>query len=613
MARFETMTGLPIDRTLAAFADCDIQSAGERRWKCRCPAHDDRSPSLSISVGDGGTVLVKCFVGCATKDVLAAVGMEMKELFVQQAEQTARSKPSTQAPPKKGYQSGQEALADYGHGQPTRTFRYTDRAGNVVAAIGRWDPGFRAGERKTFRPVAKCSDGLWRKQDPASKWPLYRLAKLDVGIVAVFEGEGKTDTAAELGIIGVTSAHGAQSAAKTDWSPLAGRDVIVFPDAGKPGERYAADVCRILLALPTPARVRIVRLPGLADGDDIVEFLASRRANGKTDGDILVEIDQLAQAAPYETDRPESSPQQADSSPPPAPATHGPRQTTLLDAARFYLDSIRDGQSPLIELGIPDLDYAIGGGVERGEFIILAARPSHGKSAVALQIVHHLTAQGMPCVIISEEMSEVALGKRTVQFVSDMPQEHWPDLTAHLDATIDGYAETHAKAIVFEGCGEAATAVEAIEAAIETEKIGCVVVDYAQLLRGQGRTRYEQLTAVSMTLRNLASKHKIIVIALCQLSRDIEQRAEFRPCMSDIKESGQFEQDADVIVFLVWPWLINQSEPQARYQFFIEKNRNRAINQRAVDCSFNPVRQMVSMPSIESDFERRGRGSELPR
>jgi KaiC/GvpD/RAD55 family RecA-like ATPase len=281
----------------------------------------------------------------------------------------------------------------------------------------------------------------------------------------------------------------------------------------------------------------------------------------------------------------------------------GPRITTLADAARSYLDSLQTGQS-LIETGIGDLDYALGGGIERGELVIFAARPSHGKSAVALQCVHAWTNQGMPCAIISEEMSAIALGKRTLQFLTAAPQEHWRGLSDQLGREIDAYAATRAPAIVLEGCGDASTAVASIEAAIARHKVECVVVDYAQLLRGTGKTRYEQMTQVSVTLRQLASKHRLIVLALCQMNRDIESRSTFKPTMSDIRETGQFEQDADVIVFLCWPYRIDQTAPQSRYQFFVEKNRNRPINQRMVDCSFNPSRQTVSAPQVECPFEQ---------
>lgn len=283
------------------------------------------------------------------------------------------------------------------------------------------------------------------------------------------------------------------------------------------------------------------------------------------------------------------------------PAKNQPRETDIVGAMRAYVDTIRYGQTSLIETGIQELDFKLGGGFEKGELILFGARPSHGKSAVALQCVHYWTSHGLPCAFVSEEMSAIALGKRSLQFISDIPQQHWSDLTEHLDAQVEGYASTHAKCIVLEGCGDAMTTVDAIERVIERDKVECVVVDYAQLLRGSGKTRYEQMTSVSITLRQLASKHKIIVLALCQLSREIEKRDQFRPTMSDLKESGQFEQDADVAVFLVWPWRLNDSEPPNRYQFFIEKNRNRGIEHgKGVDCLFDPARQKIMMQAIET-------------
>lgn len=279
---------------------------------------------------------------------------------------------------------------------------------------------------------------------------------------------------------------------------------------------------------------------------------------------------------------------------------HEPRVTTIHQAAYEYVARLKTGEQELIEFGITDLDYALGGGVERGEFIVFAARPSHGKSAVALQCIHFWTGQGRPCLIVSEEMSSLALGKRTLQFVSNVPQEHWRDLPGEIEKEIDQYGATHAKCVILEGCGDAATAVRAIEESIERDNIQCVVVDYAQLLRGVGKTRYEQQTAVSIALRQLATKHKVVLLALCQMSREVEHRKSFQPTMSDLKETGQFEQDADVIVFLCWPWRINQSEPKCRYQFFVEKNRNRGINQRGIDCTFDPLRQRFTISDIET-------------
>ena len=98
-----------------------------------------------------------------------------------------------------------------------------------------------------------------------------------------------------IGVLATTSAHGAQSASKTDWTPLAGRHVHIHPDANDAGEAYAADSAAILTSLSPPATVKIVRLPGLepGSGDDAVEWIAARRDDGKDDDAIRAEVEAL--------------------------------------------------------------------------------------------------------------------------------------------------------------------------------------------------------------------------------------------------------------------------------------------------------------------------------
>lgn len=208
----------------------------------------------------------------------------------------------------------------------------------------------------------------------------------------------------------------------------------------------------------------------------------------------------------------------------------------------------------------------------------------------------------MPCAIISEEMSSLALGKRTLQFVSDVPQEHWSDLVGSVESQLDEYGETHSKCHIIESCGRADIAAQAIEKVVKEFGVECVVVDYAQLLRSYGKTRYEQVTNTSITLRQIASSQKIILLVLCQLSRDIESREAFTPKMADLKDTGQLEQDADVITFLVWPHRIEPERPRELFEFYIAKNRNRPINQNFISCRFNPERQQIleSLPNTAS-------------
>jgi KaiC/GvpD/RAD55 family RecA-like ATPase len=273
------------------------------------------------------------------------------------------------------------------------------------------------------------------------------------------------------------------------------------------------------------------------------------------------------------------------------------KMTTLEEAAMNYLTRLERGVQ-LVELGNSDIEYAIEGGVEYGEMVILAARPSHGKSALALQIIHHCTAMGMPAAFVSEEMSDLALGKRVVQFVSDVPQEHWRVRAGQVFSQLQEHFSTRASCHVIESCGSADRAAEAIRRTVNEHGAKIAVVDYAQLLSGPGKSRYEQVTNTSVVLRQLASETSIVLFVLCQLSRQVEERnGGFMPRNSDLKDSGQLEQDADVILHLVWPWKIDNSQNEHEYHVYVGKNRNRAINQYVVKCSFLPSRQMVTLPA----------------
>jgi len=178
--------------------------------------------------------------------------------------------------PTRTYPTADEAIAAYGHtmGEPTARWDYPDRTERPVGYVLRWD---RAGGRKEIRPLALVAGGWAMTQMPAPR-PIYHL--LDVlrrpdEIVYVVEGEKCAERLAAEGRLVVTSAGGAKAAAMTDWSALAGRDVVILPDhdEDETGEHYAADVAGIVTGLAPAARVKTVRLPGLNDGEDVYDWL----------------------------------------------------------------------------------------------------------------------------------------------------------------------------------------------------------------------------------------------------------------------------------------------------------------------------------------------------
>jgi hypothetical protein len=292
-----------------------VVQIGKGKWKARCPAHPDCHPSLHIELKeDDGKVLAICrSQNCTFEAITRAIGLPMSAWFPPRDDFRGSQKRWTNGhasngkPAGKVYSTIDDAIAEIGRGisqkNPGSSFvarwEYQDFLKKTVAVVARWNlSGGGDKPEKTFRPFSVQADG-WRCCDPRGLWPLYRLPSLREGTVFILEGEGKTDLATRLGLNATTSAHGAKSPQKSDWTPLAKRSIVILPDAGKPGEDYAAAVTRILNQLG--CTVKIVPLPGLADGEDFVEFVARRHTDGKDPDEVVAEIMALVRAAPTET------------------------------------------------------------------------------------------------------------------------------------------------------------------------------------------------------------------------------------------------------------------------------------------------------------------------
>jgi Zinc-binding domain of primase-helicase len=157
--------------------------------------------------------------------------------------------------------------------EPGGEWAYLNADGKAVAWVLRFD---KPGVPKEYRPVSLHDDG-WYIKDPPGLWPLYQLpAMLKAGLVFVPEGEKAADAVRSIELTATASAHGSQSASKSDWTPLAGKEVVILPDHDHAGEQYAEQVTTILLSLDPPAVVKIIRLPGLPEKGDFVEWLAAQ-------------------------------------------------------------------------------------------------------------------------------------------------------------------------------------------------------------------------------------------------------------------------------------------------------------------------------------------------
>jgi replicative DNA helicase len=284
---------------------------------------------------------------------------------------------------------------------------------------------------------------------------------------------------------------------------------------------------------------------------------------------------------------PKANPKQAKK-----PERSKPTRKSLRDAVQQSIEHSATGKKNLIDLGIPALNRAIGGGAEFGEMIMIAARPSHGKSAIALQMIDQMTSDGIPCAFFSEEMNSLTVGKRVLQFVVSTPETMWNTNRPKIQADVETHFSSRAECEVIENCRTAERVAEEIRE-LAAKGVRAIVVDYVQLLSSSGN-RFETVTANSVTLRKVCTETGVLLIVLAQMSRAIEGRDSFVPKTSDLRESGQLEQDADVLLFLVWPWKLDSEKPKEEYVVFVAKNRNREIVDVVVQCRFDPARQKIT-------------------
>ena len=240
-----------------------------------------------------------------------------------------------------------------------------------------------------------------------------------------------------------------------------------------------------------------------------------------------------------------------------------------------------------IPTGFLDLDERTAG-LQPGDLIIVAGRPSMGKTALALNIAEHVAVEnGLPVAIFSMEMSGTQLAARVLGSIAHVDQhkmrtgrlsdEEWQRLSHAMGRLHE------APIYIDETAALNALELRARARRIRREcgKLGLVVVDYLQLMSAssQGENRATEISEISRSLKALAKELETPVIALSQLSRAVEGRNDKRPMMSDLRESGAIEQDADVIFFIYRDevYFPDKPEVKGRAEVIIGKQRNGPI------------------------------------
>lgn len=273
------------------------------------------------------------------------------------------------------------------------------------------------------------------------------------------------------------------------------------------------------------------------------------------------------------------------------------------------IDTLFHANTPITgtPTGYHDFDNMTSG-LQSADLVIIAGRPSMGKTTLAMNIAEHVAIKSrMPVLIFSMEMPGEAIVMRLLSSLCRIDQlrirtgkladDDWPRISSTVSMLSDApfyIDDTPA-------LSPAEMRARARRLAKEHGQLGLIVVDYLQLMQvpGYNENRTAEISEISRSLKGLAKELKVPVIALSQLNRGLEARADKRPIMSDLRESGAIEQDADLIVFIYRDEVYNEnSNDKGTAEIIIAKQRNGPIGKLRLTfmgqytCFENFVRQV---------------------
>ncbi|MDO4982165.1 MAG: DnaB-like helicase C-terminal domain-containing protein [Eubacteriales bacterium] len=248
---------------------------------------------------------------------------------------------------------------------------------------------------------------------------------------------------------------------------------------------------------------------------------------------------------------------------------------TAQEAANSFMDNLverLENGVKFIPWGLHPLDEFIP--TRLGNFIIIGARPSTGKSALALQCALNMAKAGYRVGFVSLEMGNEEINERIIAYLSGVSLEkliRGKNISDEEYKRINAACEALYKLPI--GFDYSCRTVQQIQARARSERWDVIFVDYIQLMGGSGKTRYEAVTSISLELQQFAHRNKILTIALSQLSRPqtTADGKERKPTVKDLRESGQLEQDADAIILMC---LDDANDKLSDRYVNLDKNRN---------------------------------------
>ena len=267
-----------------------------------------------------------------------------------------------------------------------------------------------------------------------------------------------------------------------------------------------------------------------------------------------------------------------------------------------------DGHVTGVPTGFHKLDYLLSG-LQNSDLIILAARPSMGKTALALNIARNAAVSGVPVAVFSLEMADYQLVMRMLCSeakidshrvrLGKLSDDEWRTLVQSADRL------SRYPIYIDDTPGISVLELRSKARRLKAEhNVGLIVVDYLQLMRLSTRVENRQIeiAMISQSLKNLAKELDVPVLSLSQLSRAVESRGDGRPVLSDLRESGAIEQDADVVLFINRPGAKGDGtvdEQQSKSEIIIAKQRNGPTG----DVELMFINKFVQFANLEEYYE----------
>ena len=261
---------------------------------------------------------------------------------------------------------------------------------------------------------------------------------------------------------------------------------------------------------------------------------------------------------------------------------------SLLTKAVDRIETLFEQDDPITGLGtgFTDLDHMTSG-LQPADLIIVAGRPSMGKTTLAMNIAENIAINsGKPVAVFSMEMPGDSLAMRMMSSLGRIDQhrirtgklgdDEWPRLTSAVSILAE------AKMFIDDTPALSPTELRARARRLMREQgeLGMIMIDYLQLMQAPGyaENRTNEISMISRSLKALAKELNVPVVALSQLNRSLEQRTNKRPIMSDLRESGAIEQDADLVIFIYRDEVYNEESPdKGMAEIIIGKQRNGPI------------------------------------